>query len=139
MQPIHAPAADQPTRREHYWCFDDDGIRLTKAGGDQGDANGAKDEADYKDYDRVECARLGRLEYRTRRAVNGLRGVRQTVPRKLHRPREAVPKAAFCESIYASWAAARMYHPACRLGRGLHHPSASRKSMSRTRGKPVWC
>ena len=44
----------------------------SKAGGDQGDANGAKDEADYKDYDRVECARLGRLEHRTRGVVNCL-------------------------------------------------------------------
>src|SRR5260370_42303995 len=35
----------------------------------------------------------------------------------------------------ASWAAARMYRLVCRLERGPRHPSAFRKSRSRTPGK----
>jgi hypothetical protein len=69
---MHAPAADEPTRGEHYRRFDDDGGRLTQARGEQQDANGPEDKADRKDYDRVECARLGRLEHRTRGVVNRL-------------------------------------------------------------------
>src|SRR5260370_39945049 len=39
------------------------------------------------------------------------------------------------ESPCASWAAARMYRLVCRLERGPRHPSAFRKSRSRTPGK----
>jgi len=46
IEPIHAPAANEPTRPEHYWCFDDDGSRLTQARGEQEDTNGAEDKAD---------------------------------------------------------------------------------------------
>jgi hypothetical protein len=46
IDPIHAPAADEPTRGEHYRRFDDDGGRLTQARGEQKDANGAENKAD---------------------------------------------------------------------------------------------
>jgi hypothetical protein len=46
IDPIHAPAAGEPTRGEHYRRFDDDGGRLTQARGEQKDANGAENKAD---------------------------------------------------------------------------------------------
>jgi hypothetical protein len=58
-----APAADEPTRREHYGCLDDDGGRLTQAWDNQQNANGPEDKADEKDYDRVERARTGCLKH----------------------------------------------------------------------------
>jgi hypothetical protein len=46
MEPIHAPAADEPTRREHHGHFYDNSSRLTQARGEQQDANGPEDTAD---------------------------------------------------------------------------------------------
>ena len=62
IEPIHAPAADEPTRSNHDGCLKDDGSGVTEAWGKQQDANGPEDKADYKDDDRIERARLGRPE-----------------------------------------------------------------------------
>ena len=46
IEPIHAPAADEPTRYEHRGCFHKDGSRLTQVWGEQQDADSAEDKAD---------------------------------------------------------------------------------------------
>ena len=46
IEPIQAPAADEPTRREHHGYFHDDGNRLTHVRGEQQDANSPEDKAD---------------------------------------------------------------------------------------------
>src|SRR3984893_11106207 len=123
------PASAAPTKCDiREWpsrYFHDDGSRLTQARGEQQDANRAKDEPDYKDDDRVECARFGCPEHR---ASEPFRSVRQAVPRRLHRPQGARSKAVSCWSICASWVAARRYRPT---------RSATRSPRSRGRSIPV--
>jgi len=63
IETIQAPAADDPTRREYEGYFQTNGHRLTQPRGEQQNANGAEDKADYKDDDRVERPRLGGPEH----------------------------------------------------------------------------
>jgi hypothetical protein len=57
------PTSDRRTNSlEHRGCFHKDGSRLTQMRGEQQDADSAEDKADQRDYDRVECACLGRPE-----------------------------------------------------------------------------
>jgi len=57
-RPDLRPAADESTRRQDYRYFHNDGSRLTQRWDEQQRANGPEDEADQRDYDRVQRARL---------------------------------------------------------------------------------